>query len=1062
MKSYLSIHNRCQATFLFVQRIASVLVAAVVVTTFVLTPSDAYSQRKKKCVDCHEDFKDKSKLEHVHDPFKDCETCHRRHGFSQKLVLVKAMPELCTECHDGVATEIESGSVHAALSEGSCTVCHDPHASDVAVLMRETEADMPVCMVCHTGLAGVMSRDDVHEPFAKRDCASCHEPHSSDRPSLLVAGEADVCATCHENALANHKFPGAADFSCGECHDPHVASSKSPTADFAHPPFAAGDCEDCHSLEDGEVAMEDDFPQDDLCETCHDDITALVSGGTSHFKTDPVATGGTTTCLTCHDHHSSRFGTLLTASEFDVCSQCHDGLQRPDGSIHMAFHEPYASGECSACHEPHGDGKGTLLTAETNDLCAQCHQVIAANIAADNSSHAALEMVECTECHSPHTSQSTALLGARPVETCYSCHEPTTFAHPHEPYSFGACGNCHLTHATTAGLLAADVNTTCRVCHAPQFKLLNAPVTHAPAREESCDFCHQSHGSDFAGMLNAPQSELCLDCHEMGDMTVTSAAAGEAAEMMLHQPVAEGDCGGCHNPHGAMIDGLLTREGAEVCYGCHTQEKISFAQGSVHQPVAEGDCQSCHTPHGGVFASLRAAEEPALCTKCHDFTVPPLDTSHQGFDVVSSKCTTCHNPHNSPGVHLLNAVAHEPFADDDCESCHESGTAVIASFEADMCFMCHGDLETGAGHQHAGDTECIDCHSPHTSRFEALLHNPAKLCSNCHEDVLMAKTEEGQSVTLHKPLENGDCLECHQLHDPPSEGFLVAGQETMCASCHPTIEARSTDLNKHDPFAKGKCSSCHATHAAAEAHLLKKEEDRLCKTCHRIGTEEMTQKHGGIKLSGDNCTTCHDPHSAAKAGGALMYANLHSPYEDGECEACHGEDGSVQADMTVCFDCHDEDEYKNVHNAGRTGDDLAQIDVCMDCHSPHAGHDNMFRRGSDLETCVQCHDRADFTRQTVHAALEEGCSACHDPHQNNFAALNSASLNDLCATCHEEAMTHAHPIGAEHKDPRNGLPLTCSSCHEPHSSDHEHMLTFDHRRNLCVQCHAPGTQKAAN
>jgi predicted CXXCH cytochrome family protein len=33
------------------------------------------------------------------------------------------------------------------------------------------------------------------------------------------------------------------------------------------------------------------------------------------------------------------------------------------------------------------------------------------------------------------------------------------------------------------------------------------------------------------------------------------------------------------------------------------------------------------------------------------------------------------------------------------------------------------------------------------------------------------------------------------------------------------------------------------------------------------------------------------------------------------------------------------------------------------------------------------------------------------------------------------------------------------SCHEPHSSDHSHMLAFDVRRALCIQCHAAGTME---
>jgi predicted CXXCH cytochrome family protein len=119
----------------------------------------------------------------------------------------------------------------------------------------------------------------------------------------------------------------------------------------------------------------------------------------------------------------------------------------------------------------------------------------------------------------------------------------------------------------------------------------------------------------------------------------------------------------------------------------------------------------------------------------------------------------------------------------------------------------------------------------------------------------------------------------------------------------------------------------------------------------------------------------------------------------------------------------------------------------------------MFRRKTDIETCLQCHDRKEFTRKDVHGALDNGCDTCHDLHQNNYSDLGEPILNELCSDCHEEGETHAHPIGAEYKDPRTGRPLTCASCHEPHSSDHEYMLTFDHQRDLCVQCHTAGTMR---
>lgn len=1033
-------------------------IAVVVLISAFLWPTTSHGQRKQ-CVDCHEDFKNKNKLDFVHEPLKDCETCHKRHGFSQKLVLVKSMPGLCVECHEGVASEIEGDNVHGALSEGSCTVCHDPHASDLSGLMRATEGNLPACILCHTGFAETMAGDNIHDPVAKANCAVCHEPHSSDRPSLLVSDESSLCESCHDNALSKHKMPGASDFGCGDCHDPHGATKKSPIAGYAHDPFASGDCEDCHSIEDGEVAIEDDFPPADLCETCHDDVTGLIGGATSHFGTDPIAAGGTSTCLQCHEYHTGRIDGLLTDHQFQLCSKCHENLGTP-ATQRAAFHAPYVRGECTSCHEPHGGGTGSLLAGEPNAVCASCHEDITALMTQGPASHEALELVDCIECHEPHLAPNMALLKGRPEEACFSCHEKMAFSNPHEPYSTSSCGTCHRNHATSPGLLAADTNVICKACHAQQFNSLSARFSHTPAQDETCVFCHSPHGSDNKNLLNESQSVLCFDCHDMDDLTLAAASAEDTEPIHLHAPVAEGDCGGCHDPHGSTLENLLTREKEVLCYGCHTQEKITFASGAVHKPVADGDCYACHTPHGGPGESLRALPEPQLCVKCHDFTVPPLQGSHLGFEVAETRCTTCHDPHNSPGDHLLNAVAHEPFQDQDCESCHEDGTSAAVAFEADMCYMCHDDVESGTGHQHSADVKCIDCHSPHTSRFEALLHNPVRLCRDCHQDVLQIASSEGKEITLHKPLADGACLDCHKLHNPPSPGFLVNDQLALCSSCHASIEERTSDASQHKPFGEGKCSSCHSTHVAVEAHMLKKDERRLCKSCHRISTDEMAKSHGNIPLSGENCTTCHDPHSTPKAGSVLVYANLHSPYEDGDCSACHEDDGSVQGRIDVCFDCHDGEDYNTVHVAGRSGDDLASVEVCLDCHSPHAGHENIFRRGSDIETCLQCHDRKEFERENVHAALDEGCAVCHDLHQNNYSDLMNAPVNELCGTCHEDAGSHAHPLGSEYKDPRNGRPLTCASCHEPHSSDHEYILTFDQSRDLCVQCHASGTMRA--
>jgi predicted CXXCH cytochrome family protein len=187
--------------------------------------------------------------------------------------------------------------------------------------------------------------------------------------------------------------------------------------------------------------------------------------------------------------------------------------------------------------------------------------------------------------------------------------------------------------------------------------------------------------------------------------------------------------------------------------------------------------------------------------------------------------------------------------------------------------------------------------------------------------------------------------------------------------------------------------------------------------------------------------------------------NKHAPFADKDCSACHDPAGNVPATVAACAECHENTKgFQHAHNAGRTGEKANELGLCLDCHSPHAGHDNLLVRPSETATCVQCHDRREFNRKTVHAALEEGCTTCHDVHDRDMLALRGAAINDKCADCHDAAKTHAHPTSPEKRDPRTRGPLTCTGCHEPHSSDFEKMLTHDQKRDLCVQCHSAGME----
>ncbi|MHC4768715.1 MAG: cytochrome c3 family protein, partial [Planctomycetota bacterium] len=106
--------------------------------------------------------------------------------------------------------------------------------------------------------------------------------------------------------------------------------------------------------------------------------------------------------------------------------------------------------------------------------------------------------------------------------------------------------------AGAAGLLAAALapaalgqdkpaarTETCTngACHA---EIINRKIMHRPAQRGRCLDCHEyAVATDHLFRLTEPRAELCESCHEL-DLGPT-----------IHAPVDQGDCTGCHDPHGS-------------------------------------------------------------------------------------------------------------------------------------------------------------------------------------------------------------------------------------------------------------------------------------------------------------------------------------------------------------------------------------------------------------------------------------------------------------------------------------------------------------------------------
>jgi predicted CXXCH cytochrome family protein len=132
-----------------------------------------------------------------------CESCHgpgsihnQSGGARHTIVNPRTSPETCFQCHLEMRARFNLPHHHPVL-EGkvSCGDCHDPHKGNAVIAggtahMRENES----CFKCHTAQRGPF----VYEHEASREgCLICHQPHGSVNARMLRERNATLCLKCH-------------------------------------------------------------------------------------------------------------------------------------------------------------------------------------------------------------------------------------------------------------------------------------------------------------------------------------------------------------------------------------------------------------------------------------------------------------------------------------------------------------------------------------------------------------------------------------------------------------------------------------------------------------------------------------------------------------------------------------------------------------------------------------------------------------------------------------------------------------------------------------------------
>lgn len=401
---------------------------------------------------------------------------------------------------------------------------------------------------------------------------------------------------------------------------------------------------------------------------------------------------------------------VAAAEEEKECLDCH-----PDYYIQFQGehnHDPFIQEDCYACHKFHGFRNATELIGPIIEVCTECHDQFS-QIGEDFLHGPVLDEASCLNCHQPHSAENEGLLSLPAKLVCLDCHDSPEDAEGivHAPYGDSSCAECHDPHGSPFGVnFLMPIEFVCLGCHADEFEGLEASELHAADGDQNCEKCHHGHQSPYASLLQNESGNLCLDCH--------STLKGQLETKAKHSVLEDNDCLICHKSHFVKSGDFLIEDAGKICFSCHGEvEELIQAEG-VH-PAAEGDCSDCHNPH----LQMARDSQPALCGGCHDLEDGAFDSSHLGL--MPKVCSECHNPHGSTEEKLIRQTVHPPFAEKECEMCHDSEQPGSRLESNALCLDCHEVERDNIGHsvEDFGSRLCIDCHSPHASKEGGLVRS---------------------------------------------------------------------------------------------------------------------------------------------------------------------------------------------------------------------------------------------------------------------------------------------------------------------------------------------------
>jgi len=548
----------------------------------------------------------------------------------------------------------------------------------------------------------------------------------------------------------------------------------------------------------------------------------------------------------------------------------------------------------------------------------------------------------------------------------------------------------------------------------------------------------------------------------------------------------------------------------ELCLECHDVQDIGDEEfeiaGLLDSSVHEGmDCIDCHSdieevPHEDEL-------EPVDCGLCHDdISELYLESMHgelasQGEE-LAPQCWDCHGAHNVLPPDNPKSQVTKFNIPRMCGSCHKEGTAVTRKYDipADSVFTQYSQSIHGEGLFQQGLTVtavCVDCHTAHSvfphgdKRSSINRDNVAKTCQKCHGRIEQVHTKVIRGELWEKePNKVPACVDCHRPHEIRRQYYEEGIADQECMECHSNQnlimihDGDTTSLfvdsseTRHSIHRGTTCAQCHTGATPSHSRPCATVADKVdCSICHsEVMDVYNSSTHGQLYDRGDqvapHCEDCHGTHDIlGHRDPESPTFPLNVPSLCGECHYSGGPVALRRADRGET--CVAELYEMSIHGKGLLESGLVVTAMCTDCHTTHGELPAVDPASSVhpeniAQMCASCHNGiyeqfvTSIHSPTVSDTDKElpNCASCHQSHtiSRTDKAGFKFEIMEQCGRCHDD-VTESYFETFHGKVSKLGYDAAakCYDCHGAHGilppSDLQSTLSRQNIVETCGQCH---------